>query len=575
MSRHPFLDAFIPLIGASAADAIAAAIETHTALIVESVEAITSRSLPRTKFVILISGGSIRFYKQDPTSTAAEDGATVIWDSDDLPFVLVTGLSFRHVQVLTVATGNVDIATALNNGDSLNGQVLATGNVVLLPLQTIAAQTGIYVGGAAPARHADFGSYDDHANLLVGVLSGAADGNTLWWCSANVGGVLGTTDIKFTRIGFTAGGDVYGPSGATDGQIPAFDGSTGKLLKVSGLSVDGLNITLAQLAMQNADLAAQAQFLGPYGERFADSFKTLTYVNVAGATNLDTSEAGVLKPTLGNAFVTAADPALPSSTTGYGGLMIRFVLKAALFAGVAAGDQIRIIFKPPPAGQNNTIINHCFVGHAGASLPYFDGGQVRQTIGAANGVTLMAGGANVPGDAVAFNFDPTKDLIVAVELAATSHAAANPSAGANYDEWSKAGTGESGNTTVTGYSLAAGRIQVIDLVEVRAQTANNLTVASTTRPALSVPTKGRILAAVQQIDSLTVNTDLIFAQTRDGANFATAAMVPLSTTGGVTLYWSDADINLAALPSGTDMRWRLQSANFKKFKELAIFDYWR
>ena len=88
-SRHPFRDAYLPESGDGAAGDVAQAIETYTPLVVLSVDAITSRDLSWTKHIVLLTGNSIRFYKQEPENTDEEDGDTVIWDMEDLPFVLV------------------------------------------------------------------------------------------------------------------------------------------------------------------------------------------------------------------------------------------------------------------------------------------------------------------------------------------------------------------------------------------------------------------------------------------------------------------------------------------------------
>lgn len=90
--RHPFLDAYIPLVGDGAAEDVAGAVAAYSPLVVETVEGITTRSLADTKHVVLISGTSIRFYHQKPGWTEPEDpvGLTVIYDTDDLPFVLVS-----------------------------------------------------------------------------------------------------------------------------------------------------------------------------------------------------------------------------------------------------------------------------------------------------------------------------------------------------------------------------------------------------------------------------------------------------------------------------------------------------
>lgn len=92
MSKHPIQEAFglgeAPTNTGAAGD-IADAVETYAPLVALAVSDITSRNLERTKHVVLIEGNSIKFYVYDADNVDAEDGDTVIWDSEDRPFVLV------------------------------------------------------------------------------------------------------------------------------------------------------------------------------------------------------------------------------------------------------------------------------------------------------------------------------------------------------------------------------------------------------------------------------------------------------------------------------------------------------
>lgn len=110
----------------------------------------------------------------------------------------------RRFSVRVATTANITIATALNNGDTLDGVTLATSDLVLVKNQTAPEQNGIYVVGASPARSSEFDSFDEHAGALIAVEEGSAGADTLWLSTANRGGTLGTTAIPFTRLYFSA-----------------------------------------------------------------------------------------------------------------------------------------------------------------------------------------------------------------------------------------------------------------------------------------------------------------------------------------------------------------------------------
>jgi hypothetical protein len=111
-----------------------------------------------------------------------------------------TGMFSR---VRAVATSNITISTALNNGDSLDGVTLATNDLVLVAGQTAPAENGIYVVGAVPARDTSFDTYDEHPGVYVSVMEGTAWGDSLWRCTSNKGGTLNTTALTFVAPGWS------------------------------------------------------------------------------------------------------------------------------------------------------------------------------------------------------------------------------------------------------------------------------------------------------------------------------------------------------------------------------------
>jgi hypothetical protein len=120
---------------------------------------------------------------------------------------LLAGLAKRsNVRVAT--TANITIATALNNGDSIDSVVLSDGDKVLVKSQSSAEQNGIYVVGSTPARDSLFDTYDEHVGALIHVEEGSTNGDKLFHCTSNAGGTLDTTAITFANIVPGSGGTV-------------------------------------------------------------------------------------------------------------------------------------------------------------------------------------------------------------------------------------------------------------------------------------------------------------------------------------------------------------------------------
>ena len=120
---------------------------------------------------------------------------------------LLAGLAKRGT-VRAATTANITIATALNNGDTLDGVTLANGNLVLVKNQSTASQNGIYVVAATPARDDLYDAYDEHCGALIHVEEGTANADKLFHCTSNVGGTLDTTAIVWANIVPGSGGTV-------------------------------------------------------------------------------------------------------------------------------------------------------------------------------------------------------------------------------------------------------------------------------------------------------------------------------------------------------------------------------
>jgi hypothetical protein len=112
-------------------------------------------------------------------------------------------------------TASITISTALNNGDTIDGVTLVTGDRVLVKNQGTPAQNGIYIVGVTPTRAADMDQdlttsipAEEIAGAVVFVISGTANASTIWYTTNAVGGTIGSTSITWTQ--FSPGGGVTG-----------------------------------------------------------------------------------------------------------------------------------------------------------------------------------------------------------------------------------------------------------------------------------------------------------------------------------------------------------------------------
>ncbi len=111
---------------------------------------------------------------------------------------------FSHKDAVRVATtAAINLATDLENGDTIDGVVLATGDRVLVKNQAAPEENGIYVVPAAGAasRATDADSWTDLLSSFVAVQEGTTNADTMYLATQNAGGTLGVTAVTFSQFG--------------------------------------------------------------------------------------------------------------------------------------------------------------------------------------------------------------------------------------------------------------------------------------------------------------------------------------------------------------------------------------
>jgi hypothetical protein len=104
------------------------------------------------------------------------------------------------------STANVTVS---NPGTAVfDGVTLATNDRLLLKNQTAPAENGLYVfngSGVALTRGSDMDIWAEVNGAFVSVDEGTTNADTLWLCTSNAGGTLGTTAITWQQIPSAAG----------------------------------------------------------------------------------------------------------------------------------------------------------------------------------------------------------------------------------------------------------------------------------------------------------------------------------------------------------------------------------
>lgn len=120
----------------------------------------------------------------------------------------VAGLSPKDA-ARVATTGAGTLATSFENGDTVDGVVLTTGDRILIKNQAAPAENGLYIVNAsgAPTRATDADSQADLLGATVFVVEGTTNNGSLWTMTTPAPITLNTTALTWTQFG--GGGTTY------------------------------------------------------------------------------------------------------------------------------------------------------------------------------------------------------------------------------------------------------------------------------------------------------------------------------------------------------------------------------
>ena len=142
---------------------------------------------------VSITGGAITGMS---APSAGSDVTTKTYVDD-----LVAGLKTRII-TRVATTANVNLSNGLENGDTLDGIALVTGDKVLVKDQTDATENGIYLvpASGAASRDPNFNTVDELAGQLVIIQEGTTNEDTIFLCTTDTGGTIGSVNITFSQV---------------------------------------------------------------------------------------------------------------------------------------------------------------------------------------------------------------------------------------------------------------------------------------------------------------------------------------------------------------------------------------
>ncbi len=191
-------------------------LDAKQATITGSATTIDTESLTASRAVISNSSQKIAVSDVTDTELGYLDGVTsAIQTQMDTKATTsyvddaVAGLRTRII-CEAATTANVDLSADLQNGDTIDGVTLATGDQVLVKNQSTDSQNGIYtvVSSGTASRSTEYDAIAEISGQMVVINQGSSNDNTIWLCTTNSNATLGSDSITFTKITPSNVGDV-------------------------------------------------------------------------------------------------------------------------------------------------------------------------------------------------------------------------------------------------------------------------------------------------------------------------------------------------------------------------------
>ncbi len=113
----------------------------------------------------------------------------------------IAGMRTRIITKVAT-TGNVNLTNGLENGDTIDGISLSTGDKILVKSQTDATENGIYIcpNSGTASRDTNYNTVEELAGQMIVVQQGSTNADKIFLCTTDNSGSIGSVDIVFSQV---------------------------------------------------------------------------------------------------------------------------------------------------------------------------------------------------------------------------------------------------------------------------------------------------------------------------------------------------------------------------------------
>ena len=113
----------------------------------------------------------------------------------------IAGMRTRIITKVAT-TGNVNLTNGLENGDTIDGITLQTGDKILVKSNTDATENGIYIcpNSGTASRDTNYDTVEELAGQMIVVQQGSTNADKIFLCTTDNSGSIGSVNIVFSQV---------------------------------------------------------------------------------------------------------------------------------------------------------------------------------------------------------------------------------------------------------------------------------------------------------------------------------------------------------------------------------------